>query len=105
MHLTGIHETNKAIDGVIFARGRDIPSGEKVRSMSILDVTPTVLAWLGMPVAEDMDGKVAHFVGTPQKAKVATYDTEPVPHITSVPSGAEQEMLERLRLLGYFEEK
>ncbi len=104
-YLTGIHETDKAIDGVIFARGRDIQSGKSVRSMSILDVTPTLLAWLGMPVAKDMDGKVARFIETPRQAKVATYDTEPVPHITSLPSGAEQEMLERLRQLGYFEEK
>ncbi len=103
-HLTGIHESNKAIDGVIFARGRDIAKGKIAHSMSIRDVTPTLLAWLGMPVAEDMDGKVGHFVKTPQLPKIATYDIEPVPHITSAPSGSEQEMLDRLRMLGYFEE-
>jgi hypothetical protein len=105
LYLTGAHGTDKALDGVVFARGRDIPSGQKVRSMSILDVTPTLLAWMGLPVAEDMDGTVAHFVATPRPAKIATYDTERVPHITSVPSGAEEEMLERLRMLGYFEDK
>jgi arylsulfatase A-like enzyme len=104
-YLTGIHETEKAIDGVIFARGRDIQRGRGVGPMSIRDVTPSVLAWLGLPVAKDMDGKVAKFVETPRKPRIATYDTQPVPHVTSVSSGAEQEMLERLRQLGYFEEK
>jgi hypothetical protein len=105
MHLTGIHETKEALDGVIFARGRDIQSGQRVRSMSIRDVTPTLLAWLGLPGAKDMDGKAAPFVETPRSARITTYDTAPVPHITSVPSGSEQEMLERLRMLGYFEEE
>jgi len=104
LYLTGIHETDRAIDGVIFARGRGIPHGKIAKSMSITDVTPTVLAWLGMPVARDMDGKVAHFVDAPRPPRIASYDAEPVPHITTEPSGSEEEMLERLRMLGYFEE-
>ena len=72
--------------------------------MSIVDVTPTLLAWLGLPVADDMDGKVAGFLRTPPQATIATHDTEPVPHITSLPSGAEAEMLERLRELGYLDD-
>jgi hypothetical protein len=104
-YLTGVHDTDKAIDGVVFARGRDIPSARLVRSMSIRDVTPTLLAWLGMPVAKDMDGKVAGFLKIPRQPRVATYDIDPVPHITSIPSGAEEEMLDRLRALGYFEQE
>jgi predicted AlkP superfamily phosphohydrolase/phosphomutase len=103
MLLTGVHESEKAIDGVIFARGRGIPAGGRSASMSITDVTPTVLAWLGLPVAEDMDGRPADFLEVPPVQMIATYDTRPVERISEASSGAEEEILEQLRGLGYLE--
>ena len=44
--------------GVIAAAGPGIRSGASVTSASVLDLTPTVLALLGEPVARDMDGFV-----------------------------------------------
>jgi len=101
--LTGVHDGDAAIDGVVFARGRDVARGRRVGSMTVRDVTPTVLTWMRMPVADDMDGRVADFVTTPRLASIPTYDTSAVERITTTPSGAEHEMLERLRALGYFE--
>ena len=43
--------------GVFIASGGPIRKGVEVRA-TILDVTPTVLAILGLPVADDMPGRV-----------------------------------------------
>ena len=67
------------------------------------DVTPTILAWLGLPVATDMDGKVPSFLVGGAAGEVASYDTRPVERTTAAPSGAEQAIVEQLRSLGYLE--
>jgi tetratricopeptide (TPR) repeat protein len=45
-------------DGVFVAAGPHIQKGGRIGGASVLDVTPTVLHYLGFPVAKDMDGKV-----------------------------------------------
>ena len=42
--------------------------------MSIEDVAPTLLAWLGLPIGADMDGAPADFLGPGPFAEVASYD-------------------------------
>jgi hypothetical protein len=101
--LTGEHESQKAIDGVIFARGRGIPAGRSAGAMTVYDVTPTILAWLGLPVAMDMDGEVAGFVRDAAEERIPTYDTASVERITTAPSGADEVLIEQLRALGYIE--
>jgi hypothetical protein len=51
--LTGTHEA--APDGFVLAYGSAVAPGRKVRG-SVVDVTPTVLYFLGLPVGRDMDG-------------------------------------------------
>ncbi len=51
--LTGSHET--APDGFLLAFGRDVAHAELSRG-SIVDLAPTVLYYLGLPVGRDMDG-------------------------------------------------
>jgi len=101
--LTGMHEGDASLDGVIFARGRDIGSGVHVIQVSVADITPTILAWFGLPIAEDMDGKRAGFLATPPTDTIASYETSPVERLSVTPSGAEEEMLDQLEALGYFE--
>lgn len=103
MVLTGVHNSDKARDGVVFARGRDIPVGRSAGPMSVRDVTPTILTWLGLPVGKDMDGKPASFLRTPALAEIPTYDTTPIERAAKEPSGAEREIVEQLRSLGYVE--
>ncbi|MGI9244624.1 MAG: tetratricopeptide repeat protein, partial [Verrucomicrobiales bacterium] len=43
--------------GVIAMAGPGIRRGEQICGASLLDITPTVLNLLGLPAAEDMDGK------------------------------------------------
>jgi predicted AlkP superfamily phosphohydrolase/phosphomutase len=101
---TGIHTSRKALRGLLFARGRGIEPPAAPEPVSVNDVTPTVLAWLGLPVAADMDGRVASFVrGGAAAGVIDSYDTEPVERASAAPSGAESAIFEQLRALGYLE--
>lgn len=80
---------------------------------SILDVTPTLLALVGIPAGLDMDGRVLDAVltplpGTTRPAPVATHDTaewlagRKRPAAPAALSGDDEtERLEQLRALGY----
>jgi predicted AlkP superfamily phosphohydrolase/phosphomutase len=102
--LTGVHESEAAADGLLFARGPGIAAGRPAGPVAIEDVTPTVLAWLGLPLGLDMDGRPAAFLAAPPSGTVATWDTAPVERLALSRSGAEPELVERLRDLGYLEE-
>jgi hypothetical protein len=90
-------------DGILFARGRGVWRGERVFSTSIYDVTPTVLAWLGLPVGEDMQGRVAHFLEARPVATVTTHDVRPVERLGGASPEVEDAIVEQLRGLGYVE--
>ena len=104
--LTGMHESPRARDGVLFARGPGITAGTKARGVTVNDITPTILAWLGLPVADDMDGRMAEFLSTEQRAevgRVATYDTGPVDRLRDEAAATDSAVIEQLRALGYLE--
>jgi len=53
--LSGCH----APEGIFFAYGPDIKqSGEKLAGLKIYDITPTVLHMFGLPILDDIDGRV-----------------------------------------------
>jgi predicted AlkP superfamily phosphohydrolase/phosphomutase len=52
-NFTGTHE--RAPDGFILAYGASVQAGRRPRG-SIVDVAPTLLYFLGLPIARDMDG-------------------------------------------------
>jgi predicted AlkP superfamily phosphohydrolase/phosphomutase len=103
--LTGDHKTAKALNGVIFASGPDIVQPKSQRPVSVNDVTPTILAWLGLPLGDDMQGRPASFlaVDASRISRVASHDTRPIERLGGAPSGAEESLLEHLRSLGYLE--
>ena len=47
-----------APDGFLLAVGDGIKPGAELRSASVLDVAPTILYLMGLPVARDMEGRV-----------------------------------------------
>lgn len=51
--ITGSHET--APDGFLIAYGSNVAAGEYRRG-SVVDVAPTVLYYMGLPIGRDMDG-------------------------------------------------
>ena len=99
---TGGHESEAARDGVVFARGRGVVRGA-IQGMTVNDVTPTLLAWLGLPVGADMDGRPAPFLGDAPFATIPSWDDTPVERPATA-SGADDEILEQLRELGYLVE-
>ncbi len=103
MLLTGVHESDKSINGVMFARGPGIPAGDSTGEVSVNDVTATILAWLGLPVADDMDGRPAAFLRREASERIASYGHLTIERVTQAPSGVEDEIVEQLRGLGYLE--
>ena len=51
--LSGSHE--RAPDGFLIGYGRHVAKGALARA-SVVDVTPTILYFLGVPIARDLDG-------------------------------------------------
>jgi predicted AlkP superfamily phosphohydrolase/phosphomutase len=98
---TGNHTSLVAENAIVFARGPGIPSGEAVEGMSVNDVTPTILAWLGLPIAEDMDGEPAGFLEVRSPRVIATYDRGSIERIDTRADQLEQTVIEELRSLGY----
>jgi len=96
--------------GVIALWGRDIVPGTQLDSPGVLDVTPTLLTLMGLPVADDMDGRVLT-----EAIEPAFLERYPVTTILSYEEGVtadesepiespvDDEVRERLRSLGYIE--
>lgn len=75
--LPGSHE----LRGIFIASGEDFFSDKKISGISVLDITPTILHLLGMPVAEDFDGKIiAHSINHKTVSininMIPTYETD-----------------------------
>jgi hypothetical protein len=106
MDISGMHE----IEGLIVLVGRPFRSGEKLLGATVLDITPTALEALGLPVGEDMDGKVLTDAFTPSflashpVTTVSTYETEVrLPKRSEGVESMSEETKERLRSLGYMQ--
>lgn len=101
---TGHHR----MDGIFFAAGPGIRPGFEVSGASILDIAPTALALLGLPVPQEMDGCVLRDVMAPElcddlkitysPAGVSTPDWAPMEEMSIED---EEILLTRLRNLGY----
>ncbi len=94
--------------GVFYAAGPDIDPKGNVEGIRIHDITPTLLYGMGLPVAEDFDGKVIHSLFPPSFR--ATRPIRTIPTYGSNGAGeptenaeTDEEMLERLRALGYLQ--
>jgi tetratricopeptide (TPR) repeat protein len=97
--------------GIFIAAGPHIRRGVELSGASVLDITPTVLDYLGLPVAKDMDGKVLESAFEPEFVQnhpikyVSTYeDGQPndAPNHSAGGSALEQSQAENgLKALGY----
>lgn len=100
----GIHHP----DGIAVFHGPGVQPGGWIADGSVLDVTPTVLVLLGMPVGRDMDGRVLTEAIAPEFLKktpityVDTYDTDLVWNEIEDETVSE-ELMTRLRDLGYID--
>jgi len=46
------------VNGILIASGPDIKPGDKIEGARLIDIAPTVLHMMGLPVPQDMDGRV-----------------------------------------------
>jgi arylsulfatase A-like enzyme len=69
----------------------------------ISDITPTILAWLGLPAALDMAGRAAPFLGREHDETVTSYDNIAIERPPSQQPQIESEIIDQLRGLGYVE--
>jgi predicted AlkP superfamily phosphohydrolase/phosphomutase len=97
-------------DGIFLARGASIRAGRAIQGARIIDLAPTILGLLGVPVPDDMDGRVL------TEALTDDFDREAALQTASAPAqGAdapeagyyspeeEAAVSERLKSLGYLE--
>ncbi len=107
-----------APEGIFIAMGPEIQQGVSLPKLSILDVAPTILHSLDLPIPEDLEGKVpedlfepafmrSHPVryGEPTRPVSYAWSTHLSPEEQSPASEAddEEEVMIRLRALGYIE--
>ena len=100
--------------GVLIFWGKDIAAGRELVDPSVLDITPTVLALCGLPVAADMDGRVltaalargfarSHRVTSTETYEFGRAADAEEPQEEPGESPVDEEARERLRSLGYIE--
>jgi tetratricopeptide (TPR) repeat protein len=92
-------------NGIVLLRGRAVTHGSTVRDATVLDITPTVLRELDVPLAHDLAGKpIPEAFGAGRSmsspAKIARYDFVPVPPPQPGAAAAPEKVAE-LRALGY----
>jgi predicted AlkP superfamily phosphohydrolase/phosphomutase len=104
--ISGTH--SKSTEGIFIAAGPGIDSSGEPGKVHSLDITPTILYSLGLPVAEDFDGRVRTEIFTDdfrERFPPKTIPTWGVRDRREAPdSQADEELLEELRALGYLNE-
>lgn len=93
--------------GVFIAAGPIIRRSLKIVRSSVLDLTPTILALLGLPIAEDMDGSIMTDLfepgarRLPEPSSITTYETEERASGTALETELDEAIMESLKRLGY----
>jgi predicted AlkP superfamily phosphohydrolase/phosphomutase len=103
-------------EGVFLAAGPGIESGECGEAVHLVDATPIALYSLGLPIPENLEGRVPDDVFSAEQMRARaveigppTLAPDPFPERrasredTALEAEAEAEIMERLRALGYVE--
>lgn len=103
-HPRGWHDRN----AIFFAAGGPIRPGATIQGTGrLFDVTPTVLALLGVPIAEDLEGRVLEELIEPEWleahpiAKIRTYGKHERERLPSSGSSSDEDIAARLQQFGY----
>ena len=97
------------IDGIIIARGPCIKQNVKCMGARLIDMAPTILYLLNLPIPDDMDGKVLfQLFDRPTREESVRYESNPVEINLGTDDfvySEEEAVLveERLKNLGYLE--
>ncbi|MEW5986333.1 MAG: alkaline phosphatase family protein [Chloroflexota bacterium] len=101
---TGGHQ----MDGILLAKGPGIRPGYQVDGARIIDLAPTILSLLDVPIPDDVDGHILSTLFTDELAQglqpVFTHVATVAPnghHPLELPAAAEEAVRARLQGLGY----
>ncbi len=101
---------NHRLNGIFVMNGPGIPSGIEIDAVKHVDIVPTVLALLGLPLAEDLPGRVleeafeAPELLAPAVQRIRTYQTaESEGSLIPTASAVDAEVEDKLRALGYIQ--
>lgn len=96
--------------GVVCMRGENIKKDERIYGATLLDVTPTILTLFGLPVGEDMDGRVLvqAFENPPLITRIPSWEKEEGacgmhPSDLRMDPAAAQAVLQQFVALGYIQ--
>lgn len=91
--------------GIIYLYGNHVKAGVRLDRPGILDIAPTVLTLAGVPVANDMSGKVLTSGLTIEPPpRIATYEVGPASAGQAAESAqVDSAVMEHLRALGYLD--
>lgn len=108
-HLQGVHESDHTATALFIAAGPRIREGVRVGMASVFDVLPTVLELAGLPSARDLPGKIFAEAFKPEERNflppVDSYQQVWTSAGDREVSEADAAIMERLRSLGYIDEK
>ena len=95
-------------DGILLLHGPGIRRGHRLESSHVLDLFPTMLALLGLPVPADAEGRVLEDVfetapDSGSRRRVATYRNawQPVDTVGGEDAERTRQEIERLKAMGY----
>jgi hypothetical protein len=95
--------------GIFLAAGPHFRNGVEIEDVDVLDVLPTLLRILGVPISERLDGRVLDSALSPDTPAAMLVKSWTIPPVSTVASNREtpqdESMLEFLRSLGYVEEE
>jgi predicted AlkP superfamily phosphohydrolase/phosphomutase len=88
--------------GVLMAWGPEVRAGHQVAEARIVDLAPTILHLMGLPVPADMDGRaLTGMLASDRAVEVAPVTEEDARAETGLSATESSEVEERLRSLGY----
>lgn len=96
--------------GIVCMKGGHTKKDERIYGATLLDITPTVLTLFGLPVGDDMDGRVLvqAFEEAPQVKRIPSWEEEPGdcgmhPADLRMDPAAAQAVLQQFVALGYIQ--
>lgn len=100
--MTGHHRT----DGIFFGLGRSFVAGKWIEDARLLDLAPTLLHLVGLPIPSDMDGRVLEEIFTDDAWRYPELlpideSAEEVTATVELSESDQRVVMERLKALGY----
>jgi len=105
--LPGWRNGDHTLEGVLVAGGKHMKKGTTTTQARIIDLAPTILYTMGLPIPDDMDGKILtdlfeeDFLGSHVPVTIRTFEAAGGGLSYRDQSEDEEIILERLRGLGY----